>query len=100
MPTWGNDAFPSCLRFPPNSEKNSDSLENFNNFTFSTKFFDFHPSKFLMTFFVIPPLFSMCQYISPISEKYYFPHTLANFPPLFRQIYVFFTFFMCFSYPP
>src|SRR6218665_3454466 len=49
--------FPPCFRFP--------SL-------FKKKFLDFHPPKFLMTFFLvidhkfrITPLFSLFQYISP-----------------------------------
>ena len=34
---WDYDAFPPCFRFPSISEKCSDFLENFNNFTLSRK---------------------------------------------------------------
>ena len=36
----------------------------------------------------------------PISGKLVFPHTFANFPPDFIKLTCFFTYFMCFSFPP
>src|SRR6218665_1365673 len=75
---------------------------------FPEKFLDFHPPKFLMTFFLviyhkfrISPLFSLFQYIFPLfRENYYFPPTLTNFPPYFTQIHLLFTYFTCISFPP
>jgi len=73
--------FPPFQIFPI-SEKISDSIENFPNFTFSGKFLDF-PQKFLMTFFghslqtLNVPIFSLFQYISPIFRK------KILFPPYF-----------------
>jgi|SRR6218665_284539 len=43
--------FPPISDFPPIFEKFPDSEENFHNLTFPEKFLDFHPPKFLMTFF-------------------------------------------------
>jgi len=51
--------------------------------------------------FRIFPVFSLFQYISPLfREHYYFPPTLTNFPPCFRQIHLLFTYFTCISFPP
>ncbi len=74
---------------------------------FPKKIFDFHLPKFLMTFFFFShwpqiwnfPLFSLFQYISPYFGKFFFP-LLLQISPWFRKIYVFFTYFMCFSFPP
>src|SRR6218665_2730060 len=58
--------------FPLFQKHFSDSVENFTNFTFSQKIFNFHPPKFLMTFLLL-----------------LFPPTFLN-SPSFRKIYVFF----------
>ena len=84
--------FPSVSDSPLFSKK-FPTVENFQNFnlSFSRKILDFHPPKFLMTFFLVidhkfcnSPLFSLFQYISP----------------LFRKIHLLFTYFMCISFPP
>ena len=49
--------------------------------------------------FEFAPLFSLFQYISPYFGKIIIPPTYANFP-WFRKIYVFFTYFIYFSFPP
>ena len=74
---------------------------------FPENFFDFHPPKFLMTFYChqpqisrISPLFSVFKYISPYFEKKYSFPLFLKISPCFRQIYVFFTYFICFSSPP
>src|SRR6218665_903622 len=68
---------------------------------FREKFSDFYPPKFLMTFSFSHqpqisnvPLFPLFQYISPYFDKIILSPTFIN-----RQIYVFFTYFMCFSFP-
>jgi len=96
------------FQIPSVSEKFSHSVENFPNFTFSRKIFRFSSTKIsddLFSFLVNNhkfriPLFSLFQYIFPLFRQNYFPHTFTNFPPCFRQIYVFFTYFMCLSFPP
>ena len=92
IPPWGHDAFPACFRFPPIFEKFSDSVENFQNFTFSEKFSDFHPPKFLMTFsliiarkFRISPLFSLFRYISPCFAKIIISPYFEKSPPPFSK---------------
>src|SRR6218665_1264366 len=76
---------------------------------FPDKIFDFHPTKFVMTFFFFLshqpqisnfPLFFLFCYISPLfCESYYFP-LLSKFLPCFRKIHLVFTYFMCISFPP
>src|SRR6218665_3833392 len=63
---------------------------------FPEKFLDFHPPKFLMTFFlVIDHKFR----ISPLfPENYSFP-LLLQISPCFRQIHLLFTYFTC-IFPP
>jgi len=98
---------PSVSDFPSVSEKISDSVENFRNFTFSRKFFRFSSAKISddvllssTTNFANFPLFSVFKYISPLFlKKYSFP-LFFKISPCFRQIYVFFTYFICFSSPP
>ena len=73
---WGHDAFPPVSDFPLFS-KNFQTLSNiFKILPFPEKFLDFHPPKFLMTFFlVIDHKFQ----ISP-----YFP-CFSTFPPRFCE---------------
>jgi len=100
---WANDAFPLFKISSPISKTFSDSVENF---SFSTTFFDFQPSKFLMTFFIhwlqilnFPPIFAVSVHFSLFRENYYFPPTFANFPPDFVKFTCFFTYFKCFRFP-
>jgi len=92
-PPWGNDAFPLFSVFPlfPRNFSVCFSVENFPDLAFSGKISDFHPPKFLMTFFlvidykfVISPLFSLFKSVSRyFEENFHFPPTFAHFPPDF-----------------
>jgi len=99
--------FPPCFRFPPVSEKFSNSVENFPNFTSSRKIFWFSSAKISDDLFlVINHKFRISPSIIPISIHFPLFHKnvtfplLSKFPLCFRQIYVFFTHFTCFSFPP
>src|SRR6218665_465422 len=91
--------FPHCFRFSPQFRKN---FRTFLKFLTILPFLDFHPPKFLTTFFLfidqkfrISPLFSLFQYIFPqYRENYSFP-LLLQIPPGFRQIHLLFTYFTC-----
>jgi len=94
------------FQISPLFQKNFQTLWNFfSNFTFSVKFFKLHPPKFLTTSFshrlqiFIFPLFLLFQYISPIFHEIVSPY-FSKFHPWFHQIYMIFTCFMCFSFPP
>src|SRR6218665_1827590 len=97
--------FPPCFRFPLFSKKFQTLWKIFKILPFPDKFLDFHPPKFLMTFFSHRPkmsnfpLFSLFQYISPLFRKsYYFP-LLLKISLCFRKIHLLFTYFMCISFP-
>jgi len=77
-PPWGHDAFSPCSRFLPIFKKISDSVKNFQNVTFSRKFFPF------------PPCFAKII-ISP---------TLKNFPPVFHKFTCFLHTLCGFRFPP
>ena len=92
---------PWCI-FPPVSDVPL-FQKNFRTFwqictilPFSEKFLDFHPPKFLMTFFVFShppqisnsPLFSLFQYISPCFAKIILSPYFYKFSPCFRQIHL------------
>ena len=89
--------FPPVLDFPLFS-KNFRTLRNiFAILLFPDKFLDFHPPKFLMTFFLvidhkfpISPLFSLFQYISLLFRGNYFSLYFDKFPLCFRQIHLLF----------
>ena len=85
----GNDAFCPLFQIShPVSERVSDSVENFPNFTFSKNIFSiFIHQNFWWPFFSHQP------------NIYSFPPTLTN-SPCFRQICVFSTYFICFSFTP
>ena len=94
--------FPPYFRFPPLFQKKCRTFWNiFPILPFPDKFLDFHPPKFLMTFFLVIdhkfrifPLFSLFQYISTLfRENYSFPLLLQIFPLCFRQIHLLFTYF-------
>src|SRR6218665_1232034 len=90
----------TMMHFPPVSDsplflKNFETMRKiFSILPFPDKFLDFHPPKFLMTFFHkfrISPLFSLFQHISSLfHENYYFPPYFSKFPPCFRKIDLFF----------
>jgi len=68
--------FPLVSEFPLFPKNLSDSVENFPDFTFSEKISDFHPQKFLMTFFShrlqiskFPPQFRSSPYFGEISHS-------------------------------
>src|SRR6218665_469100 len=83
--------FPPLFQISPLFPKKFRTFRNF--FTilpFPEKFLDFHPPKFLMTFFFLvidhkfrnSPLFSLFQYISPlVSRKLFFPPLLLQLSP-------------------
>jgi len=88
--------FPPVSDFPLFSKTISDSLENF---PFPVNFFDFHPPKFLMIFFLV---INHKFRISPL----FLPFISIYFPLLFKistlfslNLHWFFTYFMCFSFP-
>src|SRR6218665_334150 len=87
--------------FPLFSKKNSDSAENFQNFTFPEKFLDFHPTKFLMTDFLfidhkfrIPPYFPCFSTFPLFRKNYNFPLLLKMSPLCFRKIHMLFAYFI------
>ena len=95
-PPLDHDAFPPCFRFPPISDKFSDFLKNFDNFTFSRKISwlssatNFPPCfrqiHLLFTYFtcIFPPLlWPWCIYASPntrTGRPCPFPQNYFNFP--------------------
>ena len=94
--------FPCYFRFPPYFRKMFRLCGKF-----SENFLDFHPTKFLMTFFSHRPqisnfpLFSLFQYISSLfRENYYFPPTFKNVPPVFEILTCFLHTFCVFRFPP
>ena len=102
---------PWCI-FPlfqisPLFSKNYQSLcKIFKILSFPEKFLDFHPTKFLMTFFShwpqisnSPPIFPVSVHFPLSRENYYFPY-FEKFPLCFRKIHLLFTYFMCISFPP
>src|SRR6218665_179052 len=98
--------FPPVSDFPLFSKTFQTLWTIFKILPFPEKCLDFHPPKFLMTFFSHRaqisnfPLFSLFQYISPLfRENYYFPLTFINSPRCFRNIHLLFTYFMCISFP-
>jgi len=97
---WGNDAFPLCFRFSPYFKKYFRLRGKFSQFyLFPKKFLDFHPTKFLMTFFSHQlqilnfPLCFRCFSTFLLFRKIFcFPH-ISKFSFWFLKIYVFFTYF-------
>ena len=83
--------FPPVSDFPLFSKNFRTLTKIFKILPFPERFLDFHPPKFLMTFFLVidhkfrisRPLFPLFQCISPLfRENYYFP-LLWQIPPLF-----------------
>jgi len=104
IPLWDHDAFPPCFRFHPLFHKHFQTFWNFLTILpFPEKFLDFHPQKFLMTFFLvidqnfqISPLFSL---FPPCFAKIFLSPYFSKFPPCFRQIHLLFTYFTCIFSP-
>src|SRR6218665_4194661 len=100
--------FPSLFQIPHLFSINFHTLwKIFKILPFPEKFLDFHPPKFLMTFFSqrpqisnFPPIFPVSVHFPLFRKNYYFPPTLKNLPPCFRKIHLLFTYFMCISFPP
>ena len=99
--------FPLVSKFTPISEKFLRLRRKFSRFyLFRQHFFDFHPLKFLMTFLVIDYKFrnsfliSLFHSLPPISKKIRNSPYFFKIPPLFRNIFVVFTYFVCFLFPP
>jgi len=95
-----------CFRFPTIFEKLSDSVENFQNVTFSRKIFRFSSAKISDDFFLaidhkfrISPYFPCFSKFPPVSRKLVFPPLLWKMSPCFREIHLLFTYFMCISFP-
>ena len=97
--------FLPCFRFPPPYFRKSFRLHG--KFSQFQTFFDFHPPKFLMNFsshwlkILNFPLFilALSVHFTPISGILLFPPYFFKFPLWFCKIYVFFTYFTCFSFP-
>src|SRR6218665_2693012 len=74
---------------------------------FPEKFLDFHPQKFLMTFFShrpqisnFPLIFPVSVHFPPVSRKLLLSPLLLKISPCFRKIPLLFTYFLCISFPP
>ena len=100
--------FPFCFRFSPIFEKFSDSVENFQNFTFSRKRFRFSSAKISYDLllvidykFEISPLFTLLQYISAYFGKDIISPLLSQISPLISSnLRVFLHTFCVFRFPP
>src|SRR6218665_466294 len=99
--------FPSVSDFFPISEKFSDSVENFPNFTFSRKIFRFSSAKISDDFFLvinhkfrISPCFPCFGYISLCFAKIIFSPLLSKmYPPIFEKFTCFLHTFCVFRFP-
>ena len=89
----GNDAFPSCFRFPQFPKNFSDSVENFPDLTFTEKRFRFSSAKISDDFFpflatgykfYMSLLFSFFQFISPYFGQIFHSTRFAKLPLWFR----------------
>src|SRR6218665_235925 len=104
----------AMMHFPPSDsplffEQFSYSVEHLLNVTFSRKIFDFHPPKFLMTFFSFfshrPQisnfsLFSLFRYIlPPCFAKICISPYLKNFPSVFEKFACFLILYVYFLSP-
>ena len=91
------ESYPHSFQISPYFRNISQTLSKiFPLLPFPKKCFDFHPPKFLMTFF------SHWLKIlnSPLFQENYFPLHSQIFPLWFCKIYVFFTYFVFFRFPP
>src|SRR6218665_2490655 len=103
--------FPSLFQISPYFRKIFRFRGKFAKFfLFPEKFFDFHPPKFLMTFFSHPPeilkfpsVFLVSVHFPPVFQQLLFsPLTFKNFPRCFRKITCFLhtCTFCVFRFPP
>src|SRR6218665_572084 len=98
--------FPPVSDFPPPFSKNFLTLKKiFTILPFSEKFLDFHPPKFLMTFFshrpqiLNSPIFPVSVHFPPISRKLLFPTYFDKFPPILDNFICFLHTLRVFRYP-
>jgi len=90
-PPWDHDAFPPCFRFSPIFEKCSDSVKNFQHFTFSRKISRFSSAKISHDFFFShQPQIPISVHFPPCFAKIIIPPALENFPLVLEN-------FTCFS---
>src|SRR6218665_403646 len=80
--------FLPCFRFPPLFSKNCKILWKISNILpFLDKISDFHPPKFLMTFFLVIDhkfrIFPISVHFPPDWQKFLFRPYFHKFPPLF-----------------
>src|SRR6218665_1259501 len=93
--------FPPVSDFPLFSTNFQTLWKIFKILPFPEKFFDFHPPKFLMTFFRISPYFPCFSTFPPVSRKLLFrPPTMKNFPPVFEKFTCFLHILCVFRFPP
>ena len=106
---WGNDAFPSCFKFPPISEKFLRLRRKFSQFDLFRNNFPIFIRKisddlfFLLVidynFVMSSPVFALSVHFPLFRKNVHFPPTFANFPPDFVK-FVFFTYFLWLSFSP
>src|SRR6218665_2104923 len=98
--------FSPCFRFPPIFDKFSDSVENFQNVTFSRQNFRFSSAKISDDLFLVIdhkfspyfPCFSTC---TPCFAKIIIsPPTFKNFLPVFEKFTCFLHTLCVFCFPP
>src|SRR6218665_3513254 len=95
--------FPPVSDFPLFSKSFMILLEISKILPFPEKISDFHPPKFLMTFFYSSttnyfeflPILPVLVYFPPDWRKLLFPPYFHKFPPCFRKIHQLFTYFLC-----
>jgi len=105
---WGNDAFPPCFRFPsPLFPKIYQTpWKIFPISPFPTKLLRFSSAKISDDFFVVIDwkcwifTYFRCFSTFPLFREIIISLYLFKFPLWFRKIYVFFTYFMYFLFPP
>jgi len=105
---WGNDAFSPLFQistmFPTNLQTPWKISQIW--YLFPKKFSIFIRQNFWWPFFSLQPQISNSPYFwyfntfPPVSTKLFFPRILSEISPLFSEIYVFFTYFVGFSFPP
>src|SRR6218665_1061511 len=86
--------FPLCFRFPPIFEKNSDSVENLQKFTFSRSISSFSSTKISDDLFFshrpqiynVPPIFPVSVHFPPVLRKLLFPPTLKFLSPVLEKL--------------
>src|SRR6218665_2023109 len=101
------------MHFTPVSDfplfsKNFQTLRKiFTILPFPKKFLDFHPPKFLMTFFNhrpqisnFPPIFAVSVHFPLFRENYYFPPYFDKFPPVLGKFTCFLHILRAFRVPP